>query len=113
MHTDPPKPMTAKPEAHQSTCRATQTNGKRNPTKADQLVRLLSRKSGADIATLCETFCWQPHTTRAAISRLRKTGKDVMMTPAANGKPARYRIQKMAGNCSAGSSAGKANTHAG
>ena len=39
-------------------------------TKSDDLRRLLSRRSGASVAQLQKQFGWQPHTVRAAISRL-------------------------------------------
>lgn len=39
-------------------------------TKIAQLTEMLSRKNGASNAELCETLGWQPHTLRAAISRL-------------------------------------------
>lgn len=62
-------------------------------TKKQELIRLLSKKAGADIATLSETFGWQPHTTRAALTGLRKAGFEIIRTEWANGKPARYRIE--------------------
>ncbi|MEM6408881.1 MAG: DUF3489 domain-containing protein, partial [Pseudomonadota bacterium] len=45
-----------------------------NGTRRDQLIRLLGRKSGASIAQIQKAFGWQPHTVRAAISTLRKSG---------------------------------------
>ena len=46
-------------------------------TKKNQLIKLLGTKSGADIKTLGEKLGWQQHTTRAAMSRLRKAGYEV------------------------------------
>ncbi|MEL7180608.1 MAG: DUF3489 domain-containing protein [Pseudomonadota bacterium] len=43
-------------------------------TKRAQLAKLISRKSGATIETLQKQLAWQPHTIRAEISRLRKSG---------------------------------------
>jgi DNA-binding transcriptional regulator PaaX len=43
-------------------------------TRAAQLRKLLTRKSGATITQIQKSFSWQPHTARAAISRLRKAG---------------------------------------
>lgn len=69
------------------------TNGKPSrPTKKAQLVKLLSTKSGADLASLSGTLGWQPHTIRAAISRLRKDGMTVVTQAPAKGGPLRYRI---------------------
>ena len=45
-----------------------------NPTRQQQLAKLLGRKSGATIAQLQKAFGWKPHTARAAISTLRKAG---------------------------------------
>ncbi len=39
-------------------------------TKLAQLTEMLSRKEGATTAELCKALGWQPHTLRAAISRL-------------------------------------------
>ena len=46
-------------------------------TRDDQLRKLLLRKTGASIAQIQKSFGWQPHTARAAISRLRKSGSVV------------------------------------
>lgn len=61
-----------------------------NPTRQQQLAKLLERKSGATIAQLQKAFDWQPHTARAAISTLRKTGLVVERSDADKG--AVYRI---------------------
>ena len=90
----------AKTENAKSDTRANNAGAKKAPraqriTKKQELIRLLSKKAGADLATLSEKFGWQPHTTRAALSGLRKTGYEVIRIERANGKPARYRIQGM------------------
>ena len=62
-------------------------------TKKARLIGILKVKEGADIAALSETLCRQPHTTRAALSGLRKTGYEITReTPKTDG-PARYRIK--------------------
>ncbi len=43
-------------------------------TKTEILRKFLSRKSGANIATLQSATGWQPHSVRAALSGLRKAG---------------------------------------
>ena len=43
-------------------------------TKTAILRKLLSRKSGADIAAMQSATGWQPHSVRAALSGLRKAG---------------------------------------
>ena len=61
-------------------------------TKKDQLIRLLSARVGADIASISQKLGWQTHTTRAALTGLRKAGYNLAAERAANGKPARYKI---------------------
>ncbi len=61
-------------------------------TKKAQLVEMLRRKTGADVSTISEKFGWLPHTTRAALSGLRKAGFELTSTKPAKGGPARYRI---------------------
>ncbi|MEM7239762.1 MAG: DUF3489 domain-containing protein [Pseudomonadota bacterium] len=43
-------------------------------TKGETLIAMLSSARGASIAALSKRLGWQPHTIRAAISRLRKAG---------------------------------------
>lgn len=57
--------------------------------KSDTLRRLLSRRHGATVAQLQKQLGWQPHTVRAAISRLRSSGLSVELNW--SGKVARYR----------------------
>ena len=61
-------------------------------TKKARLIQMLSRKAGADIVTISEKFGWLPHTTRAALSGLRKAGFELTSVKAENGKPSQYRI---------------------
>ena len=57
-----------------------------NPlSKRAQLAKMVGRKSGATVETLRQHLGWQPHTIRAEISRLRKTGLVVTCTAAAKG----------------------------
>ncbi|MEO5586916.1 MAG: recombinase family protein, partial [Novosphingobium sp.] len=46
----------------------------RGPSKIDQVLALLRREEGATLAELMETTGWLPHTTRAALTGLRKKG---------------------------------------
>ena len=64
----------------------------RRTTKKDQLIRFLGTKTGADIATLSEKLGWQQHTTRAAMSGLRKAGFSIIGTKPVKGRWTRYRI---------------------
>ena len=44
------------------------------PTKAETVLGLLKRLEGATLSELVESTDWQPHTTRAVLSGLRKKG---------------------------------------
>lgn len=66
-------------------------------TKKAKLIALLSRKNGADVPNLSETLGWLPHTTRAAVSGLRKAGYEITSTKSGNGKPSRYQIVGLPG----------------
>jgi len=61
-------------------------------TKKAQLIRMLSRKTGADVPTISEKLGWLPHTTRAALSGLRKSGFELTVEKPGNGQPSHYRI---------------------
>jgi len=61
-------------------------------TKREQLIRMLAAKNGAGAHAISRKLGWQPHTTRAAISGLRKAGFDIQSEKAAWNKPTRYRI---------------------
>ena len=54
-------------------------------TKINTVVKLISRKSGATIEQIEKATNWQPHTIRAAISRLRKRDMTVLLTEAPKG----------------------------
>jgi predicted ArsR family transcriptional regulator len=78
----------------------------RDLTRKAQLLRQLSRKTGTDVPTLCESFGWQPHTARAALSGLRKAGYDVIREAVRDGRPARYRLPKTSSRDTSDSSVG-------
>jgi predicted ArsR family transcriptional regulator len=61
-------------------------------SKKDQLVELLRTKTGADVKQLTEALGWLPHTVRAALTGLRKSGITVEKLPGKDGAPTRYRI---------------------
>jgi hypothetical protein len=75
------------------TRRAAPTTGdKSRNTKKTQLIRLLSAKAGADVAAISGRLGWQTHTTRAAITGLKKAGYKVTTGKPDPDKPMRYRI---------------------
>ena len=60
-------------------------------TKQARLVEMVSAPDGAGIEVLSETLGWQVHTTRAALTGLRKKGLAVESAKGADGKTV-YRI---------------------
>ena len=63
-------------------------------TKQALLIELLEREEGATLAQLVEATGWLPHTTRAALTGLRKKGH-VITASKVDGMSV-YRIQKAA-----------------
>jgi hypothetical protein len=49
-------------------------------TKTAQILALLSRSGGATLAELIDATSWLPHTTRAALTGLRKKGHNIERT---------------------------------
>lgn len=96
-------PEQAAPAQH---ARSKTNSAPKPPTKKAQLIKLLSRRSGADVPTLSDKLGWQHHTTRAALSGLRKSGVDLTKEPAAGAKPARYKIRPVSKSENAGASDG-------
>ena len=64
----------------------------RRTTKRDRLVRLLKAGAGREIATLSRELGWLPHTTRAALTRLRRAGYAIEKLPRQKSGGSRYRI---------------------
>jgi hypothetical protein len=61
-------------------------------TKRAWLIRLLKSHGGPDIAALSAKLGWQHHSTRAALTGLRKAGFTIERTKPDGGDPACYRI---------------------
>ena len=62
-------------------------------SKLDKLVGLLSRKAGTTISKASEALGWQPHTTRASLTGLKKRGY-VIERKDRHGKDSLYSIAK-------------------
>lgn len=74
------------------------TTPARTESKKCQLIGMLGRNGGTTIAELSAALGWQPHTTRAAITGLRKSGHEVETTRPADGSSNLiYRIAISAG----------------
>ena len=86
------------------------TRPSKRKTKKQQLIQMLTRKSGADVVTISVKFSWQTHTTRAALSGLRKAGYEVVGEKPGEGKAMRYRIS--ATSAKSGETAWAEGTHA-
>ena len=68
------------------------TKSSKPKTKKAQLIQMLTRKAGADVATMSEKLGWQSNTTRAALTGLRKAGFEITSEKPGNGKASCYRI---------------------
>ena len=58
--------------------------------KTKTLRKLLTRRTGVTVVQIQKQLGWQPHTIRAAISRLRSSGVPVELDR--SGRVGRYRI---------------------
>ncbi len=82
------------------TTHGTKTGGKSvdaRRTKADTILDLLQRPTGASIAELTKATGWQPHSVRAALTGLRKKGREVVRTKDDQGVT-RYFIEAVSGS---------------
>ncbi|WP_152450404.1 MULTISPECIES: DUF3489 domain-containing protein [unclassified Roseivivax] len=67
-------------------------------TKTAKVLSLLSRKAGADLATLQSATGWQAHLVRAALSRLRQAGHQITYAPPTkHGDKGTYRLAARVG----------------
>jgi len=94
---EPPKPTrtkprrAAKPAARKIAKREAKDTGPRPGSKLAKVIAMLSAKAGATIDALVEATDWLPHTTRAALTGLRKRGYRIDKEQRQDGKTA-YRI---------------------
>jgi len=63
----------------------------RSGSKQARIIKMLTRKSGATLDALVDAMGWLPHTTRAALTGLRKRGYCVVLERQ-DGKPSIYRL---------------------
>jgi uncharacterized protein DUF3489 len=70
--------------------------GRARQTKQALVLGLLQRKQGASLAELVAATSWLPHTTRAALTRLRQGGHDLQKEKRDTGETA-YRIEPARG----------------
>jgi predicted ArsR family transcriptional regulator len=67
------------------------TSENQTPSKKQSIQRLLRRRNGTTLADMIKATGWQPHSVRAAMSRIRKTGTVIDRTATKSGT-SRYRI---------------------
>jgi hypothetical protein len=83
------EPAPAPSEANRTT--ASVSDAPQTLTKRERVLALLSRPEGASMAELITATGWLPHTTRAALSRLRSSGRTLEKSLREDGMTA-YRI---------------------
>ena len=67
-------------------------SGRPRITKKAQLIRMLSSKTGTDVVAVGKKLGWQNHSTRAALTSLRRAGYMITTERRQGDKPTRYRI---------------------
>jgi hypothetical protein len=82
----------AKPAAASDNPPAAPATDRPPGTKQALVLGLLQRKQGASLAELVAATSWLPHTTRAALTRLRQGGHDLQKEKRDTGETA-YRIE--------------------
>lgn len=65
--------------------------------KKDQLIVLLQAEAGATVPDIAAALGWQPHTTRAALTGLKKAGHTIDKLPPLQGsRSSRYKLVETA-----------------
>ena len=62
------------------------------PTKSAAVLKLLSRAKGTTLAEIMDATSWQPHSTRAFLTGLRKQGKVLLREARTTGESS-WRIE--------------------
>jgi len=65
---------------------ALETATRPTKTKAATVEKLLARAKGATLAEMMDATGWQPHSTRAFLTGLRKRGSDLVRECRTNGE---------------------------
>ncbi|MXO89282.1 DUF3489 domain-containing protein [Pontixanthobacter aquaemixtae] len=53
---------------------------KKADSKINKVIALMRRKNGASLEEMVQATAWLPHTTHAALSGLRKRGREITRT---------------------------------
>jgi hypothetical protein len=102
--TAPPQPKTAEPRRKNADAAVAAATQPRLDTKQQRVIELLQREGGAAIADLVAATGWLPHTTRAALTRLRQGGHTILRSQDEAGRT----VYRMAGTVRASRSRGAA-----
>lgn len=62
-------------------------------TKSATVTKMLSRNRGATLTEIMSATCWQPHSTRAFLTGVRKKGIELLKETRSNGEIS-YRIER-------------------
>jgi DNA-binding MarR family transcriptional regulator len=99
-----PQPKTAEPRRKNADAAVAAATQPRLDTKQQRVIELLQREGGAAIADLVAATGWLPHTTRAALTRLRQRGHTILRSQDEAGRT----VYRMAGTVRASRSRGAA-----
>ena len=73
--------------------KALRENSQARISKRARLAAMLATPEGTSIVEIGSALAWQPHTVRAALSTLRKSGTTIeRIAPASAGDATRYRV---------------------
>jgi hypothetical protein len=86
-----PEPKSRRKPTTQATAASGASREPRPGSKQAEIISLMRRKNGATLDDMVEATGWLPHTTRAALTGLRKKGYTVEKAKSQKGKTA-YRI---------------------
>jgi hypothetical protein len=74
-----------------------QSTTAKKPRKKDQLIALLQAEAGATVPDIAAALDWQPHTTRAALTGLKKAGHTIdKLPPLQDNRSSRYKLVETA-----------------
>lgn len=73
----------------------TQASEAKPTSKKNLIADMLAREDGASLAELMQATGWLAHTTRAALSRIRASGRTLAKSPRPDGKAA-YKLEAAA-----------------
>ena len=95
--TDIGRAALAPPEALSPTPADPSQSAAKKPRKKDQLIALLQAEAGATVPDIATALGWQPHTTRAALTGLKKAGHTIDKLPPLQGsRSSRYKLVETA-----------------